>query len=793
MDSNRFDRLVVALSTPDSRRGVVRLLGMLPFVGGLAMLLGDDETSAAGRRQRHKKPHKHRKRTGNRAGKHKNKNKRQTGKPKHPDKGCKAEPIDETCAGKCGPVKNNCQKSVDCGPCDCNPPCGACEACTSDLVCESCDPCCNDVCCPQSNAACHAATGDCCVLESQSQTCNRQCGDVTNSCGLVVDCGPCTCTRSCPDCQVCDAESGDCIADPSQEGADCGDCQVCHDGQCIGCPNCCAANGVCKAGNTNPACGSSGTCDECTGQEQCQNRQCVCVPDCDGKTCGPDGCGNHCGSGCPPNATCSNDRTACVCDFRECDGTCCGQANAICHASTGACCVSESVEQTCNGQCADVLNNCGMRVDCGPCTCSPACPTCQTCDTNSGECANVSNSEPCGDGLHCKHGQCVCDGASCPDGCCQSGQCHIDDDAACGVGGGICGGCVDQGAATCGATGTCSDGQCERYASGTECQAATCMGETMLQPACTCDGQGSCDCPGPITCPNDLMCRSGACLTTCGDDDDCGSDRWCNGGNCQTTQAPGTACAAATPQQCQSGFCPAGVCLGRQCPSNGVTCDCSNLNHCSGNGCCTETCSCLCDEGWSGAACTDEPLIRCDAYPTCGECQAHISQGCTWCSGTVDGAVDVCTTVDVCLAPVEMCVCNSTSCPNGCCDAQGQCQVNAADVCGSGGGACVTCNQCGDFCDEGICQGGSCDCAALDGCSGHGCCTDTCACVCVAPWTGADCSELPPVVCADFETCEECSAHATALGCVRCSDTFDGEFTACVAAIECSFAVESCQ
>jgi hypothetical protein len=700
MESNRFDRLVVALSTADTRRGVVRLLGTLPFVGGLATLLGEDETFADGRRRRHKKPHKHQKRTGNRAGKQK----KRTGKKKHPDKGCKAESHAATCDGQCGTVKNNCKKAVDCGSCACDPPCEICQTCQGE-------------------------PGEC--LQDAPGT---PCGDPGQVCQGD---GSCACeATSCPRCTTCGG-----------------------DGACEGCAGCCDANGVCNNGTTDTACGSNGACDECTGQKQCQNRQCVCVPDCDGKMCGPDGCGDHCGSGCPPNATCTNDGTAGVCDFRKCDDTCCGQANAICHASTGDCCVAESVEQICNGQCGDFVNNCGISVDCGSCTCSPACPICQTCDTGNGECVNVSNSEPCGDGLQCKNGQCVCDGASCPDGCCQGEQCHIDDDAACGAGGGICGGCVDQGAATCGTTGTCRGGDCELYTSGATCQAATCTGETMLQPACTCDGQGSCNCPGSITCPNDLVCRNGACLTTCGNDNDC------DVGTCA----------------------PDGTCM----PP--FICDCSNLNDCSGHGVCTETCTCLCDDGWSGFACTDQPMTLCGDYPTCDTCRTHLMEGCTWCLETIDGEIGLCTRSVVCIEPVEMCVCDSTSCPNGCCDAQGQCQVNTADVCGSGGVTCVTCNQCGDFCDEGICQGGSCDCAVLDGCSGHGCCTDTCACVCVAPWTGANCSELPQPTCADFETCEECSAHATDLGCVRCSDTFDGEFTACVAAIECSFAVESCQ
>ena len=38
----------------------------------------------------------------------------------------------------------------------------------------------------------------------------------------------------------------------------------------------------------------------------------VCVPDCEGKVCGPDGCGGKCGDGCSGDLTCSIDQKSCV-------------------------------------------------------------------------------------------------------------------------------------------------------------------------------------------------------------------------------------------------------------------------------------------------------------------------------------------------------------------------------------------------------------------------------------------------------------------------------------------------
>ena len=38
----------------------------------------------------------------------------------------------------------------------------------------------------------------------------------------------------------------------------------------------------------------------------------ICVPDCVGKVCGPDGCGGKCGEGCSGELTCSKDQKSCV-------------------------------------------------------------------------------------------------------------------------------------------------------------------------------------------------------------------------------------------------------------------------------------------------------------------------------------------------------------------------------------------------------------------------------------------------------------------------------------------------
>jgi hypothetical protein len=396
MDHRHFDQITRALAAPGSRRHLLAALAALPVVGGLIGILDADDAESKGRRKRRKKAHKH------------GKGRRRKGNKKKP---CKSQPASETCTGKCGSVSNNCKKTVDCGPCACNPPCGACQTCSSASVCEACEPCCDDVCCTQAAAICHTESGACCVPDSHARTCDGQCGDIQNNCGVVEDCGPCLCPAPCPACQVCDEETGDCVPDQSQEGDDCGEAgQVCqangscacdagscpscttckNNGLCETCANCCDANGDCQDGDTDTACGSSGLCDVCTGQEECQGKTCVCVPDCDGKICGNDGCSSTCAPGCGPNSTCTDGGTRCECDFLTCADSCCADGQICCQDTcvTGACCS--------NAQCSGVTPVCGDAHTCVACQTHAQCGagflclsdgSCQACDVCGSGCA----------------------------------------------------------------------------------------------------------------------------------------------------------------------------------------------------------------------------------------------------------------------------------------------------------------------------------------------------------------------------------------------------------------------
>lgn len=264
--------------------------------------------------------------------------------------------------------------------------------------------------------------------------------------------------------------------------------------------------------------------------------------------------------------------------------------------------------------------------------------------------------------------------------------------------------CPSDAPATCGHTGQCSGGTCQRYGAETICRPASCNNGIQTLAA-RCDGSGSCPAAQQQSCESGF-CHDAVSCGPCGNDHDCGAGRWCNGGVCQQTQANGSICNETTPQQCASGFCVGGDCCESACTAphatgtcaggactltcntgftacNGncvdtqtdtnncgrcghacgtdetcqqgacttatPTCNCSNLNFCSGHGTCTAQCICSCDPGWSGTDCNAMPPTDCSAFVTCSECQNHAAAGCVYCAATFDNVTNVCVTALQCL------------------------------------------------------------------------------------------------------------------------------------------------
>jgi len=173
---------------------------------------------------------------------------------------------------------------------------------------------------------------------------------------LGEDAGTCTPTcdgRSCGD-DGCGGTCGSCAA-----GRICGGGECLCEGAAVTCDEECVDLRVDEA-----HCGACG--NECAAGEACSAGECrddgVCVPDCDGRSCGDDGCGGTCGS-------CSS-----------------GELCAM-----GGVCVCGDAATTCGGECVDVRSD---AAHCG--ACGVACGEGESCA--AGRCveAPVPSSGGCG-------------------------------------------------------------------------------------------------------------------------------------------------------------------------------------------------------------------------------------------------------------------------------------------------------------------------------------------------------------------------------------------------------------
>jgi hypothetical protein len=113
-----------------------------------------------------------------------------------------------------------------------------------------------------------------------------------------------------------------------------------------------------------------------------------CIPDCEGKTCGDDGCGGSCGS-LPPGVICTGDPWGADCTGKECGpdgmGGYCGNRNA----ATNGCPEGEECD---NGEChVPCVPDC-TAWQCGDDGCGGSCGTCPCEDCSS-------NQTVCEDGL----------------------------------------------------------------------------------------------------------------------------------------------------------------------------------------------------------------------------------------------------------------------------------------------------------------------------------------------------------------------------------------------------------
>ena len=212
---------------------------------------------------------------------------------------------------------------------------------------------------------------------------------------------------------LCGAWDPDCdVSSYPAEGCDSSDHCI-KPGQCVCAPQC-----------DGKECGPDGcgaVCGWCDGGAPCTNGICNCVADCTGKQCGSDGCGGDCGT-CPEGSVCEGGRCSCSadCEDKECGpdgcGGLCGQCEEGLGCVSGKCgCVPDCASHECGSDgCGGDCGSCAEDQDCvdGRCVCTYNC-----IDRECGSDGCGGSCGFCEEGQVCKAGSCVGDGSGQGCGC----------------------------------------------------------------------------------------------------------------------------------------------------------------------------------------------------------------------------------------------------------------------------------------------------------------------------------------------------------------------------------------
>jgi|GEM_PF-1816696 len=534
-----------------------------------------------------------------------------------------------------------------------------------------------------------------------------------------------------------------------------------------------------------------------------QVKICLCAPDCNGRSCGDDGCGGTCGT-CSAG-TCDADTGVCQCT-PSCDGTSCGVSDGcggVCGCGAGQVCNNP---QGTGGTCC--APSCSGK-ECGSDGCGGTCGDCQGTFNGQGNCDTAS-------------GMCVCDGT----GVCSSKQCGTDGCGnacsqqcppftPCNDAAGACGQCQSQcsiqgwecGDDGCG--GTCGAATPDGCGPGLVCNTTThqceclpdCTGKTCGDDGCG----GSCGSCGANPCINDNCCTPNCSGRVCGDDGCGGSCGTCSGtqdfctgaGLCQCQpNCQGKACGddgcGGSCGDCSTQFGGLGVCSTNQCvcqpdctgkacgdggcvdqPNACGTCaggPCINDQccspDCSGKQCGDDGCGGSCGTCGTGTGC-DTGTGQCTCIPDCSG-KACGDDGCGGSCGTCTGPGEGCNASNQCECTAS---CNNMECGGGLC-AQQCGNTNCAQVLGNqyscNTGQCVCTPDCtGKTCGNDGC-GGSCGSCGPD----EACVSDTCACVpqclnadnsareCGDDQCGSTCG-----TCAADQICNDGTCYPDDLGC----------------------------
>jgi hypothetical protein len=388
-----------------------------------------------------------------------------------------------------------------------------------------------------------------------------------------------------------------------------------------------------------------------------------------------------------------------------------------------------------------------------------------SCGTLGGSCSACASGQECNKTT----GQCVCDATSCANGCCNGNTCvqySSETPSQCGKGGAACGSCTNglcdttNGTCSCDSD-TCPNGCCVGGTGGT-CELYASESNT----SCGAGGATCATCGTNLACDKlngQCVCNASSCPLGC-----------CNGNTCVLYASQGTG-------ECGTGGATCTTCgIGDTCSSG--QCTCGGGGTCAG--CCNgSTCEALTSEsstscGSGGAACE-----ACPGGDTCntsnGQCVCNASScpnGC--CSGTtciayasesngscgaMGAACTACGSNQACDTANGECVCNATTCAHGCCNGNA-CVLYGSESpteCGAAGAACQTCTN--GVCDTTV---GTCSCdvnTCLDGCCNGG---TSGACVPYASETSGECGS-------GGASCGSCGASACVSHTNGLGQTFD--------------------
>jgi hypothetical protein len=374
------------------------------------------------------------------------------------------------------------------------------------------------VCDPDNSLVCNA-TGDCgcrgpgdCVapatcggegiplvcgcLAASCEYLGRTCGAVSDGCYSTLDCN-----NSLKDGSETDVDCG---------GADAQCSNRCAQGKrCLGNSDC--GSGFCVDGVCcNTAC--DGACEACSSSK---------------KGAGPDGVCGAIQANTDPDNECDDEGAASCGQNGSCNGAgACALYGAGTNCAAASCAgTTLTPARTCDGQgtCQSASTTSCAPYTCGVDACRTTCAVDVDCAAGSycntlGQCASKApQGFACTASNQCQTGYCI-DGYCCDTAC--NGTCEACSALKNGSGiNGVCiaimantdpdNECADQGAASCGTTGSCNGTRaCSLYPPGTMCTESTCSGSTFT-PARTCNGTGTCQTPQPNECSSGTCNASG--------------------------------------------------------------------------------------------------------------------------------------------------------------------------------------------------------------------------------------------------------------------------------------------